>query len=90
MNAPFHLPAEALRADYDRAHADGELGAGLSMLDHATSALSMGAWHVERALSTGSGSDLDLMKLEHLTSKLAELHLRVETATSRLTAKVRT
>lgn len=89
MNAPFALPSTTVTADYDRAHADGELGAGLSMLDHATRALSFAAWHVERAVANGAGEAPDLMQLERITSELADIALRVETATSRLTAKVR-
>ena len=88
MNAPFHLPAEAIRTDYDRAHADGELGAGLTMLDHATRSLTMAAWHIERAVSKGSGEGPDLAQLERIAGELADLSLRVEAATSRLTAKV--
>lgn len=89
MNAPFAPPPAAILGDYDRAHADGELGAGLTMLDHATRALSMATWHVERAVSKGSGESPDLMQLDRITGELAEIHLRVEAATSRLTGKVR-
>lgn len=88
MNAHVPMPETIIRDDYGRAHADGELGAGLSMIDHAIRALAMGTWHLDRAVSKGAGAAPDLDQLARLASELADIALKVETATSRLTAQV--
>lgn len=88
MNAPFSLPVIPAPESFDRAHAEGEIGAALSMLTHASHALSMGAWHLERAVAKGAGASPDLIQLEDVASRLAEASLKVEAATARLTAKV--
>lgn len=88
MNAHVPVPQGTVLTGYDRAHADGELGAGLSMLDYATRALGMATWHVERAIAKGSGASPDLAQLARLSGELADIALKVETATSQLTARM--
>ena len=71
-------------AAYNRAHAAGELGAALTMLDHAVSALTMGAWHLDRAIRTGAGSDLDRAEMKRLHGRLAAATASVEASTAHL------
>jgi len=80
-------PAEPV-SSYERHHADGELSAGLSGLDSLLESLGMLAWHVERATGRGAGQGYDLEKLQRVSTRLAEIHQKVEISAGRLTAKL--
>ncbi|SFV11819.1 MULTISPECIES: hypothetical protein [unclassified Methylobacterium] len=75
-------------ATFERNHAIGELGASLSGLDGMLEGLGMLAWHVERATGRGAGQDYDLRKLEAISTRLAEIHQKVEISAGRLTSKL--
>ena len=82
------LPAAEPATAYDRAHADGELDATLSMIEHAVSSLTMSAWHLDRAVRKGAGNDLDRAMLERLQSRLAAAVSSIEASTGRLSNKL--
>lgn len=88
MNAPFRSPLPLPSGGYEGAHADGEIGAALSMLDHATAALNMGAWHLGRAVEKGAGSGTDLIALRSIVDRLVKASQDVGAATDAVAQRV--
>lgn len=82
------LPAADPATAYNRAHADGELDATMSMLEQAVASLTTGAWHLDRAVRKDAGNDLDRAMLERLQSRLAAAVLSVEASTGHLSNKL--